>query len=329
MVSSYFKDIYLYLAQNKLPNTKTAIKKVETLAERYILLDFLLFKFVTTLEKERALLAIPEVCTDKIITLYHSSLFAGHQRVIKTYLTISDKFFIPNLIHYLCSYIKGCHICQLAHKEEPPVRKWQTRININYRPLSRLSMDLKVMPRSYKGHKNILCIIDEVTNYFIIVPLHQSKSEEIGDALIENIITKYCKPEYIIMELFLVKHKSKYSCESAIYFYLGPEIIKENCKCAFYYNKTDITPTVLNRGNKIILANWSNDKHIICSTNNDIPVRMPSHPYLLVNRSLLCNCDIGAENNFLLESLAACHNANSKLVMYFTVNTALSITWTR
>ena len=28
------------------------------------------------------------------------------------------------------------------------------------------------------------------------------------------------------------------------------------------------------------------------------------------------------ENNFLLESLAACHNAKSKLVMYFMVNTA-------
>ena len=31
---------------------------------------------------------------------------------------------------------------------------------------------------------------------------------------------------------------------------------------------------------------------------------------------------IEAENNFLLESLAACHNVDSKLVMYFTVNTA-------
>ena len=47
------------------------------------------------------------MCTDKIITLYHKSLLAGHQGVIKTYLTISDKFFIPNLIHYPRSYIKG------------------------------------------------------------------------------------------------------------------------------------------------------------------------------------------------------------------------------
>ena len=42
----------------------------------------------------------------------------------------------------------------------------------------------------------------------------------------------------------------------------------------------------------------------------------------LVNRSVLCNCGIEVENNFPLESLAACHHAESKLVMYFMVNTA-------
>ena len=145
------------------------------LAEKYILLDPLLFKIVTSQVKQTALLAMPGICAEKIITLYHSSLFAGHQGVIKTYLTIKIKFFIPNLIHYLQSNIKGCHICQLAHNEGPQTRQLQTRINLNYTPLSRLSMDLKVMPRSYKGHKYILCIIDEVTNYLITVSIHQAK----------------------------------------------------------------------------------------------------------------------------------------------------------
>ena len=120
----------------------------------------------------------------------------------------------------------------------------------------------------------------------------------------------------------MVKHKSRYSCESGIYFNLDGETIKENCKSKFYHNKTDITPTVLVGGNEIILANWPNDKHIICNINKDIPVRIPSHPYVLVNRSVLCNCGIETENHFLLKSLAACENANSKLTMYFIVNTA-------
>ena len=56
------------------------------------------------------------------------------------------------------------------------------------------------MLRSHKGHKFILCIIDEVTNYLITVPIYQARSEEIREALIDNVITKYCIPEYIIMD---------------------------------------------------------------------------------------------------------------------------------
>ena len=50
-------------------------------------------------------------------------------------------------------------------------------------------MDLKGMLRSYKVHKFILCITDEVTNYLITFSIYQSKSEEI-----------FCIPEYIIMD---------------------------------------------------------------------------------------------------------------------------------
>ena len=76
---------------------------------------------------------------------------------------------------------------------------------------------------------------------------------------------------------------------------------------------------MLDGGDKIVLTNWANDKHIICNVN-DIPVKIPSHPYILVNRSVLCNCGIEADNHYLLESIAAYVNRDSKLVMYFTIN---------
>ena len=86
------------------------------------------------------------------------------------------------------------------HNKKNPTTQLKTRIDLNDTPLPRLSIDLKVMPRSSKGHKYILCIIDEVTNYLIIILRYQSRSEEIADALIENVITKCCVPDYIIMD---------------------------------------------------------------------------------------------------------------------------------
>ena len=53
LTSSYFKDIYLHLAQNKLPSSKAAVRKAEALPEKYILLDSLLFKTISTPDKKQ------------------------------------------------------------------------------------------------------------------------------------------------------------------------------------------------------------------------------------------------------------------------------------
>ena len=58
----YFKDLYLFLSQNKLPSKRSTIKKVKTLAKSFVLLDSLIFKLVMTPDKEAAVLVIPEIC---------------------------------------------------------------------------------------------------------------------------------------------------------------------------------------------------------------------------------------------------------------------------
>ena len=84
LCSPYFKDLYLYLSQNKLPSSKPAVRKIETLAEKCVILDSLLFRISS--DKETAVLAVSETCTDRIKALYHKSLFVEHQGVIKNIL---------------------------------------------------------------------------------------------------------------------------------------------------------------------------------------------------------------------------------------------------
>ena len=133
---------------------------------------------------------------------------------------------------------------------------------------------------------------------------------------------KMCKwigYEYYCEELFVVKSKTRYSCASAIYFNLESDVIKANCEFQYYYNKTDIKPTILDGGFQIILANWPNHRKIMCLHSNNIPINIPGHPYILMNQS-----NIEAESNFLLELLAACEGSETKtdLEMHFTINLA-------
>ena len=97
---------------------------------------------------------------------------------------------------------------------------------------------------------------------------------------------KMCKKvgyEYYCEELFVIKIKARYSCASAIYLNLESNVIKTNCEFQYYYNKTDIKPTVLDGGFQIILANWPNYRKIMCLHNNNIPINIPGHPYVLMN----------------------------------------------
>ena len=119
--------------------------------------------------------------------------------------------------------------------------------------------------------------------------------------------------EFYCEELFEVKHRSQHNCESAIYFDSNAKIIKENCEFQYFYNSG---------ANEIILANWPKSKYVICKDNHKYPIKIPRHPCVLLKRSVLCNCDIHAEEHSLLESIAMCPGKQSDMAIYYTVNTA-------
>ena len=109
-----------------------------------------------------------------------------------------------------------------------------------------------------------------------------------------------------------------------MYFQLDRQTIKDNCVFDYYYNKTDVKPSILDGAYEFVLAHWPSYKRIVCSTHNNIPIEIPIHPYILLNRMVLCNCVIEAECSFLLESIAACdlESNSSDLEMNFMANTA-------
>ena len=126
---------------------------------------------------------------------------------------------------------------------------------------------------------------------------------------------------YYCEELFLVKHKSKHSCESAIYYNLSKEVINGYCTFKYFYNTT-VMPSVLDGGPQILLANILTPKGLICTYASDMACPVPSHDYVLVNRSMLCNCHMESGLTYLLKSIAFCETTNADFTMSFTLNLA-------
>ena len=126
---------------------------------------------------------------------------------------------------------------------------------------------------------------------------------------------------YYCEELFLVKHKSKHSCESAIYYNLSKEVINEYCSFKYFYNTT-VMPSVLDGGPQILLANILTPKRLIGTYASDMAHPVPSHDYVLVNRSILCNCHMESGLTYLLKSIAFCETASADYTISFALNLA-------
>ena len=128
---------------------------------------------------------------------------------------------------------------------------------------------------------------------------------------------------YYCEELFVVKHKSKHSCASAIFYELGPSQVIQNCKFDYLYNET-VPPVILDGGKDILLANFQGPRSLKCtSVNGGLAKPAPEHTYAVVDREFLCDCQLDLEHASVLRQLSSCNRErSSKLVMQFHVNIA-------
>ena len=199
--SPHFRDIYLHLLQNETPHNARQRSQVIAASADYMLLDGLLFKIThDRITKEyKPLLCIPTSKVEMLLHYIHSSLMGGHMGITKTYLTLSQRFFCPNLAHHVRAFIIGCHVCQTVKTSKHIKRPFQKRININVPALCKISMDIKHMPPS-QGYSFVLVMICEVSNFLVVSPLRSAQTIPVCNAIRSRFIAHYGPPTHIISD---------------------------------------------------------------------------------------------------------------------------------
>ena len=132
----------------------------------------------------------------------------------------------------------------------------------------------------------------------------------------ELLMCKSIRHIYHCEELFVIKHKSRYSCVSAIFYNLGPATITQNCKFDYYYNTT-VPPVILDGGKDVLLANFHGSRSLKCSSvNGGLAKPAPESTYAVVNREFLCDCQLDLEHADVLRQLSSCANGSSSKMHY-------------
>ena len=195
MNSAFFRDIYLHLSENKSPSNPRKRAQILSQASDYMLLDTLLFKVIRdcVTQDHKLLLCIPALKINTLLHYFHMSLMGGHMGMTKTYMTIGQRFFCPNLAHHIRAYLIGCHVCQMVKAGKPIKRPFQKRINVNTPALSRVSMDIKHMPLDHSPYKYqyILVMLCEVSNFMVAIPLKAAQTREICTGINKHFIRNY------------------------------------------------------------------------------------------------------------------------------------------
>ena len=78
---------------------------------------------------------------------------------------------------------------------------------------------------------------------------------------------KQIRHTYYCEELFLIKHKTKHSCERAIFYNLTADVVYSVCQFDYFYNAT-VPPSILDGGSNILLVNMLSPKRLICTKDS-------------------------------------------------------------
>ena len=134
----------------------------------------------------------------------------------------------------------------------------------------------------------------------------------------ELLMCKSIRYIYYCEELFVIKHESRHSCVSAIFYNLGPATVIKNCRFDYYYNIT-VPPVILDGGRDVLLANFHGPRSLKCSSvNGGLAKPAPENTYAVVNREFLCDCQLDMEHASVLRQLSSCSkSSSSKMHMKF------------
>ena len=110
-------------------------------------------------------IVVPLALIPKVLEVMHSSAYAGHTGILKTFERTRKQFFWVNMMKDIVQFINSCDKCQKM--KNPPARR--TRVPYLQRPQPSMpweiaSMDVMHLPSSNRN-KYILIIVDLFTRW--------------------------------------------------------------------------------------------------------------------------------------------------------------------
>ncbi|GFY07339.1 retrovirus-related Pol polyprotein from transposon opus [Trichonephila clavipes] len=157
----------------------------------YYEVDGYLFQRDKILGESIGQLVIPKCRRTEVLSLAHTSVFSRHMGPKKTLERIKYSFFWEGLRADVKKFCESCKECQLTRSVRIKDRSPITPVARPELPFQVVNMDRigPIDPPSSKGHKYILCLVDQHTRWGEAVPLYSLSAKETCEVLL-NIFSR-------------------------------------------------------------------------------------------------------------------------------------------
>ena len=137
--------------------------------------------------KTTSQLVVPSSLTDRVMTLAHESLMAGHLGIRKTIDRVVAEFFWPGVCGDVTRFCKSCDICQRTVQKGRVAKVPLGRLPLIDTPFKRVAVDIvgPIEPRSNNRSRYILTMMDYATRYPEAIAFPSIETERVAEALVE------------------------------------------------------------------------------------------------------------------------------------------------
>ena len=155
----------------------------------YKMKDNLLKRYVTDGDNTYETIVLPRALTAQILNMAHDNL--DHNGTHRTYMLLKRLYYWKGLKPCVTKHIQRCYQCQRRNKQ---VVKYATlHFNVATFPMQFISMDLigEFHLSTTKGKRYALTVICMLTGYVFCIPLKTKTAEEVLQAYIDNMYSKF------------------------------------------------------------------------------------------------------------------------------------------
>ena len=155
----------------------------------YIVRDNILKKYVTDGSNIYETTVKPKALLGQILKLAHEDL--GQNGTLMTYIMLKRLYYWTGLKPSVEKHIKTCYQCQRRNKQV--VRYATLHFDVAIFPMQFISMDLvgEFQPSTSRKHQYALTMICMLTGYVFCIRLKTKTAEEVVQAYIDNIYSKF------------------------------------------------------------------------------------------------------------------------------------------